>query len=152
MTENHQQEISWDSEIPVVEDSGFVILPEGTEATFTVKKMAKERSQAGAPMAKLEMIAVDADGKRSYVRENVTLSPAAMFRVRKFGVAIGHLKPNEPGTIDWDSIVDCKGLCILGVEKWTGKDKQEHQSNNVKAWLAPVEETAQASREEPSFG
>lgn len=140
----------WDSEIPLDEERGeFVTLPAGTEAAFEVKKFDRDRSRAGDPMAKLELICTADDGSRAYVHENLTLSPNAIFRVRKFGVAIGHLRPNVPGRIDWDEgVLGATGRCRLTVETWKRRDGTEAESNKVKEWLAPAEEAG----EEVSFG
>jgi hypothetical protein len=145
--------MDWDSEIPM--DAGrsdFFTLPDGTECAFEVKKFDKDRSQAGDPMAKLEMICTADDGRRAYVHENLTLSSRAIFRVRKFGVAIGQLAPNEPGRIDWDAVPGVAGRCRLTTEKWTRRDGTEAESNKVKEWLAPAAGTQEAATEEPSFG
>jgi len=143
-------EMDWDSEIPLDQGRGdFVTLPVGTECEFEVKKFDRDRSRAGDPMAKLELICTADDGQRAYVHENLTLSAAALFRVRKFGVAIGHLMPNEPGKIDWDTVIGATGRCVLGVEPWKRRDGSEAESNKVKEWLAPI---AGAANEEVSFG
>lgn len=144
-------EIDWDSDIPVDQGWGdFVTLPDGTEAAFVVKKFEKDRSAKGDPMAKLELICTSDDGQRAYVHENVTLSPAAIFRVRKFGVAIGHLTPNEAGKINWDRVIGATGRVRLTVETWKRRDGSEADSNKVKDWLAPEAEAAGAG-EEVSF-
>lgn len=143
-------EMDWDSEIPMDEGRGeFVTLPAGTECAFSVAKFARDRSRAGDPMAKLELICTADDGQRAYVHENLTLSPNAIFRVRKFGVAIGHLPRNESGKIDWDNLVGATGRCRLAVEKWQRRDGSEAESNKVKDWLPPAES---AAAEEVSFG
>jgi hypothetical protein len=75
--------MDWDSDIPLDSGTGdFVTLPDGTECAFEVKKLEKDRSSTGHPMARVELICTADDGRRSYVRENLTLSPAAIFRVR----------------------------------------------------------------------
>lgn len=146
---SEEQVMDWDSDIPTDEGQGeFVTLPDGTECQFEVKKFVRDRSRAGAPMAKLELICTADDGRRAYVHENLTLSPAAIFRVRKFGVAIGHLSPNEPGRIDWDAVIGATGRCRLSVEEWTRRDGENSESNKVKDWLGPVA----VIEEEVSFG
>lgn len=148
--EQYGEPMDWDSPIPVDEGRGdFVTLPAGTECDFEVKKFERDRSRAGDPMAKLELICTADDGRRAYVHENLTLSPAAIFRVRKFGVAIGHLVPNEPGKIDWDNVPGATGRCRLVVETWKRRDGTEAESNKVKDWLAPLAEMAD---DEVSFG
>ena len=152
MSEDREQygtEMDWDSEIP--SDQGraeFVTLPTGTECGFVIAKFSRDRSKAGDPMAKIELICTAEDGRRAYVHENLTLSPNAIFRVRKFGVAIGHLRANEPGRIDWDNVIGATGRCRMGVEPWKRRDGTEAESNKVKDWLAPVEAKA---GEEVSF-
>ena len=138
--EQYGESMDWDSPIPVDEGRGdFVTLPDGTECDFEVKKFERDRSRAGAPMAKLELICAADDGRRAYVHENLTLSPAAIFRVRRFGVAIGQLTPNELGKIDWDNaVIGATGRCRLGVESWTRRDGSEAESNKVKEWLPPA--------------
>jgi hypothetical protein len=149
--EAYGAEMAWDSEIPVDEGRGdFVTLPAGTECDFEVKKFDRDRSKAGDPQAKLELICTAEDGRRAYVHENLTLSPSAMFRVRKFGVAIGHLTQNAPGRIAWDRLLGVTGRCRLVVEPWTRRDGSEAESNKVKEWLPPAENDA--AGEEVSFG
>ena len=143
--------MDWDSEIPLDEGRGdFVTLPAGTECDFEVKKFEKDRSQAGDPMAKLELICTDDEGRRAYMHENLTLSTKAIFRVRKFGVSIGHLAPNETGRINWDGVIGATGRCRLTVETWKRRDGTEAESNKVKDWLAPVE-SQESVQEEVSF-
>ena len=149
MTEEKDMEMDWDSEIPLDEGrADFVTLPAGTECRFEILKFAKDRSQAGDPMAKLELICTADDGRRSYVHENITLSPRAIFRARKFGVAIGHLVPNEPGRIQWDGVCGTSGRCRVSVESWKRRDGTEVESNKIKDWLPPAE----AADGEVSFG
>jgi hypothetical protein len=144
--EAYGQAMDWDSEIPLDEGRGeFVTLPDGTECGFVVKKFDRDRSRAGDPMAKLDLICTDGEGRRAYVHELLTLSPAAIFRVRKFGVAIGHLQPNQPGRIDWDAVVGASGNCRLTVETWTRRDGSNAESNKVKEWLAPAAQAQEVS-------
>jgi hypothetical protein len=152
--EKEPAELDWDSEIPVDEGRGeFVTLPEGTVCEFRVVRLEKDRSSTGHPMARLELICTAQDGQRSYVRENLTLSPAALWRARKFGIAIGQLAPNEPGRIDWDHLDGTTGCCRLGVETWTRRDGEEAESNKVKDWLPPEGGAAakNSAQEEVSF-
>lgn len=154
------QHVDWDTPIgPEVEQSEFAVLPDGTQCAFVVKKMEKDRSQAGAPMAKIELICTADDGRRAYVHENLTLSLKALFRVRQFGVAIGHIPPNKIGAIDWDGergagVLDATGRCVLTVEEWTRRSGEKTESNKVKVYLAPAETAAAAgdAGEEVSFG
>lgn len=150
--EAYGHELDWDSEIPLDEGRGdFVTLPAGTECAFEIKKFEKDRSRNGDPLAHLELICTADDGQRAYVHENLTLSPAAIFRVRKFGMAIGQLTPNEPGRIDWDNaVIGASGRCRLGVESWKGRDGIERENNKVKDWLPPAEGSAVA--QEVNFG
>lgn len=147
--ESYGQALDWDATIPLDEGRGeFVTLPAGTECEFEIKRFERDRSKAGDPMARLELICTAADGQRAYVHENLTLSPKALFRVRKFGIAIEHLDPNKPGRIFWDDVLGIKGRCRLGVEKWTRRDGTEADSNKVQDWLPPAEEAADAAAEE----
>jgi hypothetical protein len=141
--EQMEQEIDWDTPIgPEVEQSEFAVLPDGTECAFEVKKLEKDRSQAGSPMAKIELICTADDGRRAYVHENLTLSPKALFRVRQFGVAIGHIPPNLAAVVNWDDIETngATGRCVLTVEEWTRRSGEKTESNKVKMYLAPVVE------------
>ena len=151
--EAYGEAMDWDSEIPVDQGRGdFVTLPTGTECEFKVVKFERDRSRAGDPKAKLELICT-ADAGRAYVHENLTLSPAAIFRVRKFGVAIGHLRPNEAGRVNWDAVIGASGRCVLAVEQWKRRDGEEAESNKVKEWLAPIAGAANEQDEtEVSFG
>jgi len=147
-------EIDWNDPIPE-DNNEFVILPDGTTAIFEIKKLEKDRSQQGNPMAKLELIAEADDGRRAYIHDQVTLCAKALFRVRQFGVSIGDLEPDKPGNIDWDNAVGKTGCIVVTVEKFTGRDGQERTSNKVKAWLPPKtnSEPAKTETEEgPAFG
>ena len=138
----------WDSEIPVDVGGGeFETMEDGTECGFTVHKITKDRSAAGNPMAKLELICTADDGRRNYIYENVTLVAAALFRVRAFGVAIGHIAPDAPGKINWDAVEGATGRCTLKVEEWKKRDNSVQEQNKVKDWLAPEQAAPQADGE-----
>lgn len=151
--EQNENELDWDSEIrPDQGRSEFVVLPDGTECAFEVKKFLKDRSSRGFAMARLDVICTADDGRRTYVHENLTFTDAAMFRIRDFGEAIGHLIPGQTGRIDWDNgVLGATGRCRLGVETWTRRDGEEAESNKVKEWL-PAPKADDLGGEEASFG
>jgi len=160
MEEQAPQEVDFDTPIPV--DTGkreFEILPDDTVCNFIIKKMEQDRSKAGNLMAKVELIATAEDGRKTYIYENVVLSHGSMFRVRAFGLSIGHLTPGEPGTIDWSQVATAYGQCTVKVEDFDGRDGEKHYNNKIKEWLsayeeadAPAEQDQAQGEEGPSFG
>lgn len=61
-----------------------------------------------------------------------------------FFIAIGQKKHGEPLKMNWNSAVGARGKCKVYIDKWTSNNGNEMQSNKIRRFLEPTENTPQA--------
>ncbi len=151
------QALRWNSEIDT--SRSFEILPEGTIVTFEVTEFEQGTvsfKQAGGmftcPQAKLKLVCKAADGRRAFVRENLTLSTRWQWKLALFFRCIGQRGSGERIRPNWAIVKGARGTCVLGIERWTGREGDERESNTVKRFLDPAEVPTQPEQGQPEQG
>lgn len=127
---------------------GWTLLPEGFYP-FRVERMERERYQGSqkmpqCPMAKLTLAVAGADGRDTAVQQRLYITRNQLWKVSRFMESVGRGR-NEAGKviIDWGGIEGAAGWVKLKVRSYTGRDGQEHQTNDVE-WFVKPEEQQQA--------
>lgn len=138
--------MDWNSPI---EDDGqqFVILPEDTEVDCTVIEFEQAFTTAGAPMAKLRIKCVAAEGK-TIVDENLALQKNCEWKLCEFFTALGQRVHGQRIVPDWEKVLGAKFRAVLKKEPW--KSNPDKFNNKIKRYLEPV--LAADAGGEPSFG
>lgn len=152
---DHQAEenevLDYDGEIANDGESGFNVLPDGDEVTFTVKKIEKGRNKDGTlPQVKAELSCVSKAGHgRSTVNEFFTMTRKSEWKLCEFFTAIGLRRHGDRLKMRWD-IEGMTGSAKVTVEEFTKRDGSKGSGNRIKRFLEPVLVDAQAG-EEPAF-
>lgn len=148
------QALRWNSEIDASQRP-FEILPEGTIAAFEVTEFEQGTvsfQQLTCPQAKLKLVCEAADGRRAFVRENLTLSTRWQWKLALFFRCIGQRVSGERIRPDWAIVKGARGTCVLGIERWRGREGDERESNVVKRFLDPAEVPTQPEQGQPEQG
>lgn len=110
----------------------FRLLPEG-EYPFTVDGILFDKAKTtGSNMIKLTLN-VHADGGDVIVRDNIILTPRAMWKAAQFFACIGMFEDAKKNGMNWDKTVDKSGTLVIGHHTYDGKDY-----NDVTAYLLPT--------------
>ena len=131
-------ELGWDGELDENADSaGFKMLPPG-EYPFKVKSFERARFHGSAklPPCNQAKLTICIDGQTTVVH-NLFLHEKTKGLLCDFFVAIGQRKHNEQFVMNWPKVVGATGRCKVSVRKWTGDDKLEHESNDIKKFIDP---------------
>ena len=145
-TEVKEGELGWED---IIQDTGsdWTPLPEG-DYPFTVEKFERGRYEGGPKMSPCNMailtLTVDGGEKgtatvthRLYLHTKTQGLNFAFFR------SIGLIKKGETEFRPrWDGVPGATGMCRLEIHEYTKKDGTPGQSNQVKKFLPPAEETA----------
>lgn len=142
MEQNMEREFGWDDVIE--NDSGeWVILPDG-EYPFTVKSFERKRFNGSAklPACNQADLTIEIDGGslgKTTVQHSLFLHSKTEGLLCAFFTAIGQRKHGEPKRMNWQAVIGATGRCKVYVDKWTGRDGKEHESNRIQKFLEPPE-------------
>jgi hypothetical protein len=141
MADKIEKELAWDAEID--QDGGdFTLLPAG-EYPFRVVKLEKARfggKAGGLPpcnQVKLTLDVGDAENSTT-INTNLFLHTRTAGFLGAFFRSIGARKHGEKMIMDWSKVQGATGRCKVSIREWTGKDKEKHETNEIKAFLDPV--------------
>ena len=133
MSEYMNQEIGWEDSIS--KDSEFTILPEG-DYSFTVTKFERARhngSEKLPPCNKVILTLELTDGMNTgTVTHNLFMHRKCEGMLCAFFTAIGQRKHGETLKPKWDQVVGSTGTCKIGIRKWTGRDGNQMESNEIR--------------------
>ena len=128
----------------VIENDGpsYTLLPEG-EYPFEVVSFERKRFAGSAklPPCNQAELTLSIDGGalgRTTVYHSLFLHTKTEGLLCAFFTAIGQRKRGEKLAMDWRKVIGAKGRCQLIIDKWTGRDGQERESNRVKAFVEPA--------------
>ena len=130
---NNGRELGWDD---IIENDGeeFTILPEG-DYTFTVTKVERGRSKGSAKMPPCNMaiitMRVEGETGGATVTDNILLHTKTEWKISSFLRAIGVKKHGEPIKPNWLSYIGATGSCHVIVDKFTGTNGNEYESNKI---------------------
>lgn len=140
--ENLDREFGWDD---VIENDGkgWVLLPEG-EYPFTVQSFERKRygGSAKLPPCNQAELTIEIDGGdlgKATVFHSLFLHTKTEGLLCAFFTSIGQRKHGEPLRMNWPAVIGAKGRCKVYIDKWTGRDGKEHESNKIEKFLEPKE-------------
>ena len=124
--------------------SGFVVLPEG-DYPFTIVDCEKSRHAGSAklPACPKAIVTCRVDGGdfgSVDLRKNLFLHSKVEGLLCAFFTCIGDRKPGERLDMDFDHLVGKGGTCHVTGRKWTGRDGNEHDGNDISRFLEPAGE------------
>ena len=141
------REFGWGDEIKN-DGPDFVPLPEG-DYPFTVEKFERGRFDGSAKLPPCNMaivtLRVESEAGCATITHRLYLHSKCEGLLCAFFESIGQRKHGEPLRMNWDKVVGSSGMAKIEVHEYTKKDGSDGQSNQVKRFLAPPEETAAQS-------
>lgn len=135
-------EIGWDDEIE--QESQYVLLPEG-EYNFTVAAMERERFEGSEKMGPCNMailtlaITNPKTGSPVSVTDRLYLNSKAEWKLSQFFISIGQKKHGEKLKPDWSKVPLSEGRCKIKIHKYTDRDGNGKEINQVGSYLEPKE-------------
>lgn len=148
-TEDLGQDLGWEGY--VIDDGGSFELLDAGHYPFTVKKLERERFEGSDKMAacsraKLTLEVVAGDHTVD-ITDRLMLNTKMQWKISRFFEALGFIKDAEGRmAMHWNEVEDKQGWLKLKTRKYTNKNGEERESNEVEAYLAP-NETAKAYEE-----
>lgn len=147
--ERIERELGWDDEI--TEEGGeFVLLPEG-DYDFTVTAFERGRHNGSdklPPCNKAVLsLRIETPEGNTTIKHNLFLHSRTEGMISQFLLCIGQKKHGEPIKPRWNEMVGSTGRAKIFIDKWTGKDGKEHESNKIKRFYEksdPAESAAPA--------
>lgn len=140
--DNMDREFGWDD---VIENDGkgWVLLPDG-EYPFTVLSFKRKRygGSAKLPPCNQAELTIEIDGGslgKTTVFHSLFLHTKTEGLLCAFFTSIGQRKHGEPLRMNWPAVIGAKGRCKVYIDKWTGRDGKEHESNKIEKFLEPKE-------------
>lgn len=136
---NTGRELEWDD---VIENDGedFEILPEG-DYDFTVTKFERSRSKGSSKMPPCNMavitMRVSNENGSTVISDNIVLHTKMEWKIAQFFRAIGQKKHGEQLRPRWGEVVGSKGRCHVYVDKFTGNNNRERESNKIDRYYDP---------------
>lgn len=119
-----------------IENDGqeFIILPEG-DYNFVVSGLERGRFPGSAKMqacnkASLTLQVETEDGIAS-IRTDLILNRLVEWRISAFFRSIGRKKHGERLVMDWNNLIGAKGRAHFKPRKYTDRDGNEKQANDV---------------------
>lgn len=144
------RELGWDEEVS--QESTFTLLEEG-DYQFSMIDFNRARHSGSAkipPCTKviLDLAILDKNGKKlTMLKHNLYLHSSIEGLVSAFFLSTGAKKHGEPLIISkgFQESFGRTGWCHVYVDRWTGDDGKERESNKIKYFIAPEN----APKEEP---
>jgi len=135
--------LDWDDQIE--DDSPeFIILPPG-DYDFEVTDFERGRHQGSdnLPPCNKAIVYLRIEGKEgaTTIKHQLFLHTKTEGLLCAFFTAIGHRKKGEQITMNWDKVVGSKGRAKIGIRKWTNKDGETFEFNEVKRFYESEDNT-----------
>lgn len=145
--------MGWDT--PIANDGqDFVLLPAG-EYDFEVSKFEREHFDGSAKIppcnkAVLSLRVDDGQGAIATVTSNLLLYSTLEWKISQFFRSIGQKQHGQSVVPNWQMVAGARGRCKIGVRKYTTKNGEERESNEVLEFLDPPTNGAQAPQQPPA--
>lgn len=151
MAEFLDRELAWDDEIE--KDSEFVLIPEG-DYFFTVSGFERGRHEGSeklppCPKAIIKLRVELPDGSTQELTHNLFLHSKCEGLLSAFFVGIGQKKHGEKLRMNWNNIIGARGRCKIILRGWTGRNGEAMQSNEIKKFYEPADNSAQVAPAAP---
>lgn len=148
--ETVDREFSWDDEI-ANEGTPFRVLPQGDYA-FTIVSFVQARHQpregGKLPACNKAVLTVrvqdPTDGAEVDLPYNLFLHSSQEWKLCEFFMGIGQKKKGEPLRMRWNEVVGSTGQCHVSVRKFTGRDGEERERNEITRWYEKPQAVAPA--------
>lgn len=139
------REFDWGDEIKN-DGPDYVLLPEG-EYPFEVTKFERARFDGSEklPPCKMAVLTLRIDGGsagETYITHRLYLHSKCEGLLCAFFTAIGQRKHGEALRMNWNNVIGARGTAQIEIHEYTKKDGSTGQSNQVKRFVDPPEETA----------
>lgn len=151
---NQDRELGWNDEIE--NDSGdFEILPAG-EYNFTVQgfERARHNGSAKLPPCNKAVVTLECDdgkGNSGTVMTNLFLHSKTEGMLCQFFRSTGARQHGQRMAMDWNRVVGARGRCKVTIRKFTGRDGQERDSNDVRFLDPPEGQSPQQPQQTTTF-
>lgn len=127
------RELSWDDSIE--KDGGdYILLPEG-DYDFVIIDFERGRHNGSdklPPCNKATIkLQIDTAEGSVVITHNLFLHSKCEGLLSSFFSAIGQKKKGERCAMNWNTVIGSRGKAKIGVHKYTNKDGEERQSNQV---------------------
>lgn len=132
MAENMDRELGWDDAIE--KDSDFIILKEGDyNFSITGYDRARHPGSAKLPPCNKAVVHVHIDSPEgsATINHNLFLHSKCEGMLSAFFEGIGLKKKGEKITMNWNQVTGATGRCKVTVRKYTNKDGEERESNQI---------------------
>ena len=119
-----------------IENDGqeYIILPEG-DYNFTVSAFERGRFPGSAKMQACNKasltLSVETEEGIASVRTDLILNRLVEWRISAFFRCIGRKKHGERLVMDWNNLIGAKGRAHFKPRKYTDRDSNEKQANDV---------------------
>jgi hypothetical protein len=144
------EEIRFDQELTAEVSDEYEPLPEG-EYNFTAVYKNQSRFNGSAKLGPCNQMNVDIHLEGRTIPHRFYMNTKAVkwaFGLNAFFIALGLAQPGQTFRPDWNALPGRTGRCKLGIRKWTGDDGKEHFTNEIKAFLAPAQQSAPAPQQQ----
>lgn len=144
------RELDW-GDIIEEESAGYALIDEG-DYPFRVEKFERGRHGGSEKLpacnkAILTIGIYDENGGRlTEITHNLFLHSSVEGILSAFFLSIGQKRHGEKLSMNWQAVPGSTGICHVIVDKWTGKDGAEKQSNKIKYFCDPAKQTAQPTQ------
>ena len=137
MTE-YERPLDFDDVLEDIPKEEFILLEPG-EYSFKVTSFVKRRWDSGKLAgANYAEIGLDFDNGtlRSSGRENLTLHPKMLWKVREFFKAIGeNVEDGKPFVPNWNAVLGSTGRCKVRQRSFKGREGEIVKTNEVEKFL-----------------
>lgn len=154
MSEIIERELGWDDEIS--RESDFTIIPEG-DYDFTVTGFERGRHEGSEKLPPCNKAIVTLsvklpDGSAATLKHNLFLHTRCEGLLSAFFTGIGLKRKGEPLRMNWNAVTGAHGRCKITVRSWKGKNGEDMQSNDIKKFYDPFENSsASAPQAQPQY-
>lgn len=139
-------ELGWDSEI-ANDSPDFVTVPEG-DYRFTVIGMDRERHPGSAKLPPCNKavvhIRIEQTLGECVIKHNLFLHSKCEGLLCEFFRGIGQRQHGQRIAMDWSRVIGATGMCHVTRRKYTNRDGQERETNDITKFYDPAPGTAPA--------
>lgn len=133
------KELGWNDPIENDGNGGsFILLPEGNYP-FEVVNLERRRFAGGAklPPCNQATLTISLNGGDATVLHNLYLHTKTEGLLCAFFRAIGARKHGQSYAMDWGIVRGKTGMCHVRIRKWTGRDGEGRESNEIAYFIDP---------------
>lgn len=131
-------ELSWDAEISNDEVASKLLTP--GKCSYRILKFERKRFAGSAkispcPQVDLEVELTDVNRVTTTSKSMLLLHTDMEWKLSQFFRSIGLKKHGQPLRMDWNKVPGATGFCIVATRKYTNKEGEEKEGNEIKEWL-----------------